>query len=88
MYPVQSDLRYSLGEFLKCELARKDMDYRSFARRFRKYDVRETEHSIRCKLARGTFSAVFLLIALDILGHRKIEKREIELAGKKAAETP
>jgi hypothetical protein len=55
--------------FLKAELKRADVTYAELAQRLREHGIEdETEGSVTAKLARGTFSATFLLACLAVLG--------------------
>jgi len=54
--------------FLKAELKRADVNYAELARRLNEHGMEETEVGIASKLARGTFSATFLLACLVVLG--------------------
>jgi hypothetical protein len=54
--------------FLKAELKRADVSYKELAERLTKHGLEETEVGIASKLARGTFSATFLLASLAVLG--------------------
>jgi hypothetical protein len=53
--------------FLKAELKRADVSYKELADRLTKHGLEETETGIASKLARGTFSATFLLACLTVL---------------------
>lgn len=53
--------------FLKAELKRADVGYKELAERLTKHGLEETETGIASKLARGTFSATFLLACLAVL---------------------
>ena len=53
--------------FLKAELKRAEVSYRELAERLTKHGLEETEVGIASKLARGTFSATFLLATLAAL---------------------
>ena len=54
--------------FLKGELKRADVSYAELARRLNEHGLEETEVGIASKMARGTFSATFLLAVLVVLG--------------------
>jgi hypothetical protein len=54
--------------FLKAGLKRADVGYRRLAERLNKHGLEETEVTITGKLARGAFSAAFLLACLTVLG--------------------
>ena len=53
--------------FLKAELKRADVSYKELAERLTKHGLEETEAGIASKMARGTFSATFLLACLAAL---------------------
>lgn len=53
--------------FLKAELKRADVSYKELADRLTNHGLAETETGIASKLARGTFSATFLLACLAVL---------------------
>jgi hypothetical protein len=53
--------------FLKAELKRADVGYKELADRLTAHGLEETEVGIASKLARGTFSATFLLATLAVL---------------------
>jgi hypothetical protein len=54
--------------FLKAELKRAEVSYKDLADRLTAHGLEETEVGIASKLARGTFSATFLLACLTVLG--------------------
>jgi hypothetical protein len=56
-----------IRRFLKAELKRADVSYKELADRLTKHGLAETESGIASKLARGTFSATFLLACLAVL---------------------
>jgi len=53
---------------LKAELKRKNVTYVQLVAGLRKIGVVETEPNIRNKIARGGFSAVFMLQCLEAIG--------------------
>jgi hypothetical protein len=55
------------SRFLKAELKRGGLTYADLAERLNKHGLEETEGSIGAKLARGTFSATFLLACLAVM---------------------
>lgn len=63
--------------FLKAELKRADVSYGELARRLNEHGLSETEVGIASKLARGTFSATFLLACLVVLGIAAIALSDI-----------
>jgi hypothetical protein len=56
-----------IRRFLKAELKRADVSYKGLAEKLTKHGLEETEIGIASKLARGTFSATFLLACLAVL---------------------
>lgn len=52
---------------LKAEIKKAEVTYVELAKRLKKHGFKETEASITNKLARGTFSATFLLACLAAL---------------------
>lgn len=61
------------SRFLKAEMKRLGVTYAELARRLEERGITETEASITSKLARGTFSATFLLCVAEALGLDKID---------------
>ena len=55
------------SRFLKAELKRAGVGYKELAQRLQAHGMEETEAGIASKLARGTFSATFLLACLAVL---------------------
>jgi hypothetical protein len=53
--------------FLKARLKQANVGYRELAERLNKHGLQETEVTITGKLARGAFSAAFLLACLAVL---------------------
>ena len=53
---------------LKAELKRKGVSYKELAERLAAVGVQETEPNIRNKLARGKFTAVFMVQVLTAIG--------------------
>jgi hypothetical protein len=63
----ERDYADRLRRHLKTELKRAGLSYRELAERLTKHGFQETETGIASKLARGTFSATFLLACLAVL---------------------
>ena len=61
---------------LRSEIAKSGISQRELIERLAQMGVRLTESNLSNKLARGTFSAVFLLQCLDAVGARVIRVRE------------
>lgn len=64
----RSDWENGASNLLKAAIARKGLTYARVVERLAEEGVVETEASIRNKLSRGTFSAVFLLQCLKAIG--------------------
>lgn len=57
---------------LKAELKRRNVSYKGLVEKLAAIGVNETEPNIRNKLARGKFTAVFLLQCLSAIGATKV----------------
>lgn len=57
---------------LKGELKRRGVSYNQLVERLAAIGVTETEPNIRNKLARGKFTAVFLVQCLEAIGAREL----------------
>lgn len=57
---------------LKAELKRRNVTYAELAERLAALGVKESEPNIRNKLARGKFTAVFLLQCLEAVGCKSL----------------
>jgi hypothetical protein len=68
MPPKEKEYADRVRRFLKAELKRADVSYAELARRLNEHGLEETEVGIASKMARGTFSATFLLAVLVVLG--------------------
>ena len=64
---TEKELASKAARFLKAEMKRAGVTYAELARRMGEHGLQETEASITSKLARGTFSAVFMLAVLAAL---------------------
>jgi Domain of unknown function (DUF6471) len=53
---------------LKAELKRRNVTYQGLVEKLATIGVKETEPNVRNKLARGKFTAVFLLQCLEAIG--------------------
>lgn len=53
---------------LRAEMARRSATYRDLAAKLTEVGVRETETNLRSKVSRGSFTAVFFIQALSVLG--------------------
>ena len=57
---------------LKAELKRRDIGYRELAERLAKLGIQDNERNIANKIARGSFTAVFLVQCLEAIGANKV----------------
>jgi uncharacterized protein DUF6471 len=57
---------------LKAELKRRNIGYRELAKRLEPLGIKENERNIANKIARGSFTAVFLIQCLDAIGAKKL----------------
>lgn len=58
---------------LKVELTKRNLTYKQLSEKLAEIGVAESEPNIRNKLARGTFSAVFLVQCLEAMGCRSLQ---------------
>ena len=66
-----------LRRFLKAELKRAEIGYKELADRLTIHGFEETESGIASKMARGTFSATFLVACLAVLEREGLRLEEI-----------
>lgn len=66
--PHQSEWEARVSGLLKGELKRKGVTYRQLVERLAAMGVDEKEANVANKLARGKFSAVFLVQCLEAIG--------------------
>jgi hypothetical protein len=57
---------------LKAELKRRNVSYKDLAEKLSDLGIEETERNIANKIARGSFTAVFLVQCLSAIGCRAI----------------
>jgi len=60
---------------LKAELKRRNVTYAGLVEKLAEIGVKETEPNVRNKLARGKFTAVFLLQCLEAIGVTTLQTR-------------
>jgi hypothetical protein len=67
---LQSEQQWNerVKALLKSELKRRNVSYMELVDRLQSVGVQETEPNIRNKIARGKFTAVFLLQCLESIG--------------------
>lgn len=68
----QSDWEAQVKGLLKAELKRRGVTYAQLVERLAEIGVSETEPNIRNKLARGKFTAVFLVQCLTAIGAERL----------------
>ena len=66
--PEQTDWEARAANLLKAELKRKGVTYAQLVEKLDAIGVKEKEVNIRNKLARGKFSAAFLIQCLKAIG--------------------
>jgi hypothetical protein len=70
--PKPVDWAARVKGMLKAELKRRNIGYRELAKRLEPLGVKESERNIANKIARGSFTAVFLIQCLDAIGVKKL----------------
>lgn len=61
-------LEQKTARFLKAELKKVDVTYEELAEKLKHHGFEETKASIANKLARGTFSATFMIAVMKAIG--------------------
>ena len=75
--PKDVDWTAKVKGLLKAELKRRNVGYRELCQRLAELGVKETEVNIRNKIARGGFTAVFLIQCLSAVGCQTLRLEEI-----------
>jgi hypothetical protein len=75
--PKELDWTAKITGMLKAELKRRDVGYRELVERLAEMGVKETEVNIRNKIARGGFTAVFLVQCLMAIGCQSLDLRSV-----------
>ena len=74
--PEQSDQgeqwEVRVKNVLKAELKRRGVSYKELSERLGRIGVHETEPNIRNKLARGRFTAVFIMQVMEAIGASEV----------------
>jgi hypothetical protein len=70
--PDQPEWEARVKGLLKAELKRRNVTYSQLVEKLAAIGVHDTEPNIRNKLARGKFTAVFLLQCLDAIGCQQL----------------
>lgn len=68
----QKDWEDEVKSLLKAELKRRNVTYAQLVEKLAAVGVVDSEPNIRNKLARGKFTAVFLLQCLEAIGTREV----------------
>jgi 3-mercaptopyruvate sulfurtransferase SseA len=76
-HPKLAALEERARLFIKAEIKRANLTYDELAERLKKHGFNENSPSIANKLARGTFSATFLLAVLKAIGKENVNLSEI-----------
>ena len=70
--PDQNEWETRVANLLKAELKRKGVTYSQLVDKLQEIGVDEKEVNIRNKLARGKFSAAFMVQCLEAIGEKEI----------------
>jgi 3-mercaptopyruvate sulfurtransferase SseA len=65
---TDSDWQERVKGLLKSELKRRNISYKQLADKLKQLGIQESDRNIANKLARGGFSAVFLIQCLSAIG--------------------
>lgn len=68
MAAKRRDWQAKVKGLLKAELKRRDLSYRDLAEKLDAIGVKDSERNISNKIARGSFTAVFLVQCLEAIG--------------------
>ena len=74
--PDKTDWEDKAKGILKSELKRRNMTYQHLVDRLAEQGVKEDEHNLRNKVARGKFTAAFLLQSLAAIGCQTVRLDE------------
>lgn len=72
---TEMDWQEHVKGLLKAELKRRNVSYKQLAEKLRELGVDENDRNIANKLARGGFSAVFLVQCLEAIGCNTVQLR-------------
>ena len=59
-------------QILKAELKRRGITYAQLAERLGKVGAKESERNIANKISRGSFTAAFFMMCMDVIGARQV----------------
>jgi hypothetical protein len=69
---TERDWQKHVKGILKAELKRRHVSYKELAEKLHEIGLHETERNIANKIARGSFSAVFFVQCLTVIGCHRI----------------
>lgn len=69
----EGDWQGKAAKILKIELLKRELTYKQLEEKLEAIGVKQTEATIKTKLKRGTFSAVFFLQCLHVMGAKTLE---------------
>lgn len=72
---TESDWQERVKGLLKAELKRRGISYKQLAEKLEELGVHENDRNIANKLARGGFSAVFLIQCFEAIGCNTVQLR-------------
>jgi Domain of unknown function (DUF6471) len=75
---TESEWAEDVKRLLRAEMARRGITYEQLAEKLATIGVRDTSVNLRNKVARGRFSAVFLIQCLTAMGTRALRLSESE----------
>ena len=70
--PAKIDWTEKVKGMLKAELKRRNLTYSDLVEKLSELGVKDTEVNIRNKIARGGFTAVFLIQCLEAIGVQEL----------------
>jgi len=73
--PPETDYEERAKRLLRAEMARLGLTYQQLVDKLAEIGILEDEHNLRNKVARGKFTAAFLLQCLDALGTTEIRTK-------------
>ena len=73
--PTASEWEDRAKRLLRAEMARRGVTYQQLADKLAEIGIAQDEHNLRNKVARGKFTAAFLLQCLEALGVDQVNLR-------------
>jgi len=70
-----ADFEAKAKGLLRAEMARKGLTYQQLVEKLAEIGVKEDEHNLRNKVARGKFTAAFMLQCLEAIGIKELSIR-------------